>query len=184
MAIRLAGDDRESPCAKPAREAAQRRVARLAGLGACLWRRPRRIVCGCAPASAVTMPVCGAVPDLAGKRRAGYIMNSQLTLDRAGASPPMRAILDVVLIILNMYTWVIIASAIFSWLFAFNVINSSNQFVATVAQLLYNLTEPLLRPIRQRLPSMGGLDISPIVLLLGIFLLQRIIVYYLYPNVF
>ena len=96
----------------------------------------------------------------------------------------MRAILDVVLIILNMYTWVIIASAIFSWLFAFNVINSSNQFVATVAQLLYNLTEPLLRPIRQRLPSMGGLDISPIVLLLGIFLLQRIIVYYLYPNVF
>ena len=90
----------------------------------------------------------------------------------------------VVLIILNMYTWVIIASAIFSWLFAFNVINSSNQFVATVAQLLYNLTEPLLRPIRQRLPSMGGLDISPIVLLLGIFLLQRIIVYYLYPNVF
>ena len=56
--------------------------------------------------------------------------------------------------------------------------------VATVAQLLYNLTEPLLRPIRQRLPSMGGLDISPIVLLLGIFLLQRIIVYYLYPNVF
>ncbi|MCA1244066.1 YggT family protein [Stappia stellulata] len=96
----------------------------------------------------------------------------------------MRAILDVVLIILNMYTWVIIASAIFSWLFAFNVINSSNQFVATIAQLLYNLTEPLLRPIRQRLPSMGGLDISPIVLLLGIFLLQRIIVYYLYPNVF
>ena len=96
----------------------------------------------------------------------------------------MRAILDVVLIILNMYTWVIIASAIFSWLFAFNVINSSNQFVATVAQLLYNLPEPLLRPIRQRLPSMGGLDISPIVLLLGIFLLQRIIVYYLYPNVF
>ncbi|SDU38884.1 YggT family protein [Stappia sp. ES.058] len=96
----------------------------------------------------------------------------------------MRAILDVVLIILNMYTWVIIASAIFSWLFAFNVINSSNQFVATIAQLLYNLTEPLLRPIRERLPSMGGLDISPIVLLLGIFLLQRIIVYYLYPNVF
>ncbi|WP_029058665.1 YggT family protein [Stappia stellulata] len=96
----------------------------------------------------------------------------------------MRAILDVVLIILNMYTWVIIASAIFSWLFAFNVINSSNQFVAMIAQVLYNLTEPLLRPIRERLPSMGGLDISPIVLLLGIFLLQRIIVYYLYPNVF
>ncbi|WP_306028582.1 YggT family protein [Stappia sp. MMSF_3263] len=96
----------------------------------------------------------------------------------------MRAILDVILIILNLYTWVIIASAIFSWLYAFNVINSSNQFVGMIGQALYNLTEPLLRPIRRVVPAMGGLDISPIVLLLGIFLLQRIIAYYIYPNVF
>jgi len=96
----------------------------------------------------------------------------------------MRAILDVIFLILNLYTWVIIASAIFSWLYAFNVINSRNQFVAMIGQVLYNLTEPLLRPIRRYVPSMGGLDLSPIVLLLGIFLLQRVLAYYVYPNVF
>ena len=96
----------------------------------------------------------------------------------------MRAILDVILLILDLYVWVIIASAIFSWLIAFNVINSRNQFVATVLNILYQLTEPLLRPIRRIMPNLGAIDISPIVLLLGIFLLQRIIVYYIYPNVF
>ncbi|MBC2861341.1 MULTISPECIES: YggT family protein [Stappia] len=96
----------------------------------------------------------------------------------------MRAILDVIFLILNLYTWVIIASAIFSWLYAFNVINSRNQFVAMIGQVLYNLTEPLLRPIRRYVPSMGGLDLSPIILLLGIFLLQRVLAYYVYPNVF
>lgn len=96
----------------------------------------------------------------------------------------MRAILDVIFLILNLYTWVIIASAIFSWLYAFNVINSGNQFVAMIGQVLYNLTEPLLRPIRRYVPSMGGLDLSPIILLLGIFLLQRVLAYYVYPNVF
>lgn len=61
----------------------------------------------------------------------------------------MRAILDVLFIILNLYTWVIIANVIFSWLYAFNVVNSSNQFIAMIGQTLYNLTEPLLRPIRR-----------------------------------
>ncbi len=96
----------------------------------------------------------------------------------------MRAILDVLFIILNLYTWVIIANVIFSWLYAFNVVNSSNQFIAMIGQTLYNLTEPLLRPIRRVLPAMGGLDLSPIVLLLGIFLLERIIGLYVYPYVF
>ncbi|MBO0346646.1 YggT family protein [Roseibium limicola] len=96
----------------------------------------------------------------------------------------MRAILDIVLLILQLYTYVIIASAIFSWLYAFNIVNSSNQVIATIGQTLYNLTEPVLRPIRRRLPSLGGVDLSPIVLILGIFLLQNIIVRYIYPNVF
>ncbi|GGF00304.1 YggT family protein [Stappia taiwanensis] len=96
----------------------------------------------------------------------------------------MRAILDVFLLILNLYTWVIIASAIFSWLYAFNVVNPRNQFVSMIGQALYSLTEPLLRPIRRFVPSFGGLDISPIVLLLGIFLLQRVIFHYVAPNVF
>jgi YggT family protein len=93
----------------------------------------------------------------------------------------MRALLDVVLLALDLYTWVIIAVAVLSWLFAFNVINSNNDFVRAVWNGLNALTEPLLRPIRNRLPTMGGLDISPIILLLLIYFLQRLIAYNLYP---
>lgn len=96
----------------------------------------------------------------------------------------MRALLDVLLLVLNLYTWVIIASAIFSWLFAFGVVNTGNQFVATIGRMLYQLTEPALRPIRRFLPAMGGLDLSPIVLLLLIFLVERLIIYYVYPYAF
>jgi YggT family protein len=95
----------------------------------------------------------------------------------------MRAILDVILIALDLYVWVIIASAIFSWLYAFNVVNPRNQVVATIGNALYQLTEPLLRPIRRFMPNLGGLDLSPIVLLLLIFLVQRLIAYYIYPQV-
>ena len=96
----------------------------------------------------------------------------------------MRALLDVLLLALDIYTWIIIASAIFSWLYAFNVVNPRNQFVGTIGRMLYQLTEPALRPIRRFVPNMGGLDLSPIVLLLIIFLIQRIIIYYVYPYVF
>ena len=95
----------------------------------------------------------------------------------------MRAILDVLLVALDIYTWIIIASAIFSWLFAFGVVNPRNQVVSMIGDALYRLTEPALRPIRRFVPSFGGLDISPIVLLLLIFLIERIIILYVYPNV-
>jgi YggT family protein len=100
----------------------------------------------------------------------------------AGAS--MRAILDVVLIVLNLYTWVVIAAAVFSWLYAFNVVNPRNNIVATIGNVLYRLTEPVVRPIRRFMPDLGGIDLSPVVLLLLIFLIQNIIVRYIYPNVF
>ena len=96
----------------------------------------------------------------------------------------MRAILDVIMVILNMYTYIIIASAIFSWLFAFNVVNSGNQFVSMIGNFLYQATEPLLRPIRRIMPNLGTIDISPIILLLGIFFLQSVITRYIYPAVF
>ena len=96
----------------------------------------------------------------------------------------MRAILDIVLVVLNLYTWVVIIGAILSWLIAFGVVNMRNEFVRTAWNLFLALTEPLLRPIRNVLPSTGGIDLSPIVLLLGIMLLERIIIYYIYPNVF
>lgn len=95
----------------------------------------------------------------------------------------MRAILDIVLIVLDLYTWLLIASAILSWLIAFNVVNTRNQFVGGVAEFLYKITEPVLRPIRNALPSFGGLDISPIIVILIIMFLQRVITYYVYPNV-
>jgi YggT family protein len=93
----------------------------------------------------------------------------------------MRAILDLILLVLQLYTWVIIAMAILSWLVAFGVINIRNDFVRSVWNTLLAVTEPVLMPIRRRLPNLGGLDLSPVVLLLGIFLLERIIVYYIYP---
>ena len=96
----------------------------------------------------------------------------------------MRALLDVLILALNIYTWIVIASAIFSWLYAFGVVNPSNQFVATIGRMLYQMTEPALRPIRRFVPQFGGLDISPIILLLIIFLIERIIIYYIYPYVF
>jgi YggT family protein len=95
----------------------------------------------------------------------------------------MRAILDILLIVLDLYVWLLIASAILSWLIAFNVINTRNQFVAAVAEFLYRITEPVLRPIRSMLPSFGGLDISPVIVILIILFLQRVIAYYIYPNV-
>ena len=96
----------------------------------------------------------------------------------------MRAVLDIIMVALNLYTWVIIAGAILSWLIAFNVVNIRNDIVRSVWNLFLALTEPFLKPIRSFLPNTGGVDISPIILLLGVMLLERIIIYYVYPYVF
>lgn len=96
----------------------------------------------------------------------------------------MRAILDIVLILLQLAIWVFIIQAVLSWLIAFNVLNTRNQFVAQIWRILQQLTEPVTRPVRRMLPPMQGLDLSPLVVILGILLLERVIVYYIYPNVF
>jgi YggT family protein len=96
----------------------------------------------------------------------------------------MRSILSIILIVLDLYIWLLIAAAVLSWLVAFNVINARNQFVAMVGDFLYRITEPLLRPIRNLLPSLGGIDLSPVVLILIIILIKDIIVRYIYPAVF
>jgi YggT family protein len=96
----------------------------------------------------------------------------------------LRAILDVVLVALQLYAYVIIGSAILSWLIAFNVVNIRNDFVRSIWTLLNNLTEPVLRPIRRVMPNLGAIDISPVILLLLVMLAERVIVYYLYPYVF
>ncbi|WP_026605855.1 YggT family protein [Methylocapsa acidiphila] len=96
----------------------------------------------------------------------------------------MRAVLDLLLLILRLYTYLIVASAILSWLVAFNVVNVRNDLVRSIWNALNALTEPVLRPIRQITPNLGGIDISPIILLLLIFLIQDIIWQYIYPNVY
>ncbi|MFN3658232.1 MAG: YggT family protein [Pseudolabrys sp.] len=96
----------------------------------------------------------------------------------------MRAILDILLLVLQLYIWLLIAAAVLSWLVAFNVVNTRNQVVATIGDFLYRITEPVLRPIRNMLPNLGGLDVSPVILILLILLIENIIVRYIYPNVF
>ena len=96
----------------------------------------------------------------------------------------MRALLDVILIVLHLYVWLLIASAVLSWLIAFNVVNTRNQVVATVGEFLWRITEPVLRPIRNIMPNLGGIDISPVIVILVIFFLQSVITRYIYPNVF
>lgn len=96
----------------------------------------------------------------------------------------MRVVLDGILLILQLYTYVIIVVAILSWLIAFNVINIYNNVVRTIWESLNAMTEPVLRPIRNMLPNVGGLDLSPLILLLLIFLIQDVITKYIYPNVF
>lgn len=95
----------------------------------------------------------------------------------------MRAILDVILLILQLYIYVLFAAVIMSWLLAFNIVNYSNNIVRAIWNALTGLTEPVLGPIRRRMPNLGAIDISPIVLLLLIFFIERVIVYYIYPAV-
>jgi YggT family protein len=96
----------------------------------------------------------------------------------------MRALLDVILLALQLYTYIIIAAAVVSWLVAFSVVNTRNQVVAMVGEFLYRVTEPALRPIRNFMPNLGGIDISPVILILIIILIENVIIYYIRPNVF
>jgi YggT family protein len=96
----------------------------------------------------------------------------------------MRPFLEVIIFLLDFYWYVVIAAVILSWLIAFNVINTRNQIVAMIADVLFRTTEPVFRRIRQFLPNMGGIDFSPLIVLLIIYLIERIIMLYIYPNVF
>ena len=96
----------------------------------------------------------------------------------------MRSILWLFDTLITLYIYVLIASAILSWLVAFNVVNQRNPIVTQIGEFLYRITEPALRPIRNVLPNLGGIDISPIILLLIIFFIQRVITLYIYPSVF
>lgn len=86
----------------------------------------------------------------------------------------MYSLLILISQIIQIYTWVVIISAVLSWLIAFNVVNTNNRFIYTVVDVLYRLTEPALSRIRRILPDLGGIDLSPVVLILGLYFVQNL----------
>jgi YggT family protein len=87
----------------------------------------------------------------------------------------MLSILNLIDLLLNIYTWILIATVVMSWLIAFNIINNHNNIVRQVSYALYRLTEPVLGPIRRLLPDLGGLDISPIIVLIAIWFIRNLL---------
>ena len=96
----------------------------------------------------------------------------------------MIAIFYLVLQILKLYSYVVIANVLISWLIAFNVLNTQNRFVYSVLELTYRLTDPILYRIRGFLPNLGSLDISPIILLLLIWFIEMCMKLYIAPMIF
>ncbi len=109
-----------------------------------------------------------------------YILCTILRSDRHS----MRALFLVIDLALEIYIWVLIAAAIFSWLVAFNVVNVRNSVVGAIGDFLYRVTEPALRPIRNVMPNLGGIDISPVILILLIIFIRYCIALYILPYVF
>lgn len=90
----------------------------------------------------------------------------------------MYALLNLIHTVIQIYVWILIGSAIMSWLIAFNVVNTYNRVVATLSELFYRLTEPVLRPIRSVLPHLGGIDISPVIAILLLYFINNLIYEY------
>ncbi|HSD91849.1 MAG TPA: YggT family protein [Methyloceanibacter sp.] len=87
----------------------------------------------------------------------------------------MVPLISFIVLVIDLYIWVVIAGAILSWLIAFNVVNTSNRFVFTIADMLYRVTEPALRPIRNVIPNLGGIDISPVILILFLLFIRDVV---------
>jgi YggT family protein len=95
----------------------------------------------------------------------------------------MRSILTLIDFVLNLYSWCLIIAAILSWLSVGGVLNHRNRFVYAVSDFLYRITEPALRPIRNIMPNLGGIDISPVILIIGLLFLKQLI-FWLYIRLF
>ena len=126
-------------------------------------------------AAAVLPPAAGLMQ----KGRAGIAVAEE----KQGVRTPMYAIISLISMVINIYIWLLIAMAVLSWLVAFNVVNTSNRFVFTIGDILYRVTEPALRPIRRIVPNLGGLDVSPVILILLLIFIQNLLVHDLAPAV-
>ena len=96
----------------------------------------------------------------------------------------MIAIFYLTLQILKLYSYIVIANVLISWLIAFNVLNTQNRFVYSILELTYRLTNPILNKIRRFLPNLGTLDISPVILLLLIWFIEMCMKLYIAPIIF
>ncbi|MEK0086135.1 YggT family protein [Benzoatithermus flavus] len=94
----------------------------------------------------------------------------------------MYAILHLIDTVITIYIWLLIASVVLSWLISFNVVNTGNRIVYDIYGFLQRITEPLLRPIRNFLPNLGGIDISPVILILALTFVQNLVVHDLAPG--
>jgi YggT family protein len=133
-------------------------------------RRARRTMAAISSPAAL---VCAASPR--------YMMVPTIPYKRFRS---MRALFLVIDLALELYIWILIAAAIFSWLVAFNVVNVRNSVVGMIGDFLFRITEPALRPIRNLMPNLGGIDISPVILILIIIFIRYCIALYILPNVF
>ena len=91
----------------------------------------------------------------------------------------MYAFLSLVNTVITIYIWLLIAQAILSWLVSFGIVNRYNRIVATIGDFLWRVTEPVLRPIRRVLPDLGGIDISPVILILLLWFIRDLMFEYL-----
>ncbi|MDP1723629.1 MAG: YggT family protein [Alphaproteobacteria bacterium] len=87
----------------------------------------------------------------------------------------MKSIVLLIDAILGLYVWALIISVILSWLIAFNIVNTYNRFIATIYDVLYRITEPVYRPIRRIIPTVNGIDFSPIIVILLIFFIRSLL---------
>lgn len=88
----------------------------------------------------------------------------------------LAPLLRLIIAVIDIYIWVVVVGVIMSWLISFNVINTHNRFVYLAADFLYRVTEPALGRIRRFLPNLGGFDVSPVVLILGLYFLEDVLI--------
>ena len=96
----------------------------------------------------------------------------------------MKSVLILIDSLVSIYIWILIINALLSWLIAFNVLNTSNRLVYSLLDISYKMTDPLLRPIRNFLPNLGGIDISPVILILLLMFIRNLTFEFLAPSMF
>jgi YggT family protein len=140
--------------------------------------RLRDIQSAALAAESLTKP---AVPRAGGRACGSTIRRLRSLPRRSKRVARMHAALNLLLLLIRIYIWLLIAQAILSWLLAFGVINRYNRGVSVIGDFLYRITEPALRPIRAILPNFGGIDISPVILILILYFISDLIIEDLAP---